>query len=272
MKDELKNQLLDKLAGELSENEAAAFENELKQSAEDWEDYQFFQQAWEDLGGLTTEEPPSNLSAQFYARLEQEEEKIERQWTTRLKNIGQLLQREQRWVAQGALGFVLVVCGFLIGGQWNKKTIHLTQNTTINQISPEPVHQNNVQRVAYVSPATKIQQIRTINASSNQSIEEAVRQLTTIIQNERNTNVKLAALFQLNEQFGQQHDLRQFYVQQLRRESSPLVQAELLNMVMDQSKSRESLHTLENMLDDHRLNPMIEQKIKNDLPVLRASY
>ncbi len=273
MSDKFSNKMMDKLSGELSEKEASAFEQELKENEQQWKEFQFFSTVWEDMESIDLKSEPSpSCSDQFYTKLNQIQEKEEQSLFNKFNRFLTEFRSNRLWQIQTSLGLFLIAIGFILGGKWNKKTINYTHNTTIQQL---PTDEHEVEQASFVEDfvptSVKIQQINSIIETAA-SEDEAIRQLKSWVEGEKNTNVKLAALYQLSTNYAQNKSLRHFLVSQLECEQSPLVQVELLNLIMDNNKARESVHTMESMLNKRQLNPIVQEKIENDLPVLRASY
>lgn len=275
MNEKYSSRLMDKLAGELSEKEASKFEADLKQDSELWEEYQFFSKTWEELDSIAVPNASQNLSEQFYNQLQEIQEKESQSFKSRFKQFREKHLAKGQLLPNLTLGSLLIAIGVFLGGQWGKKTINnYTHNTTIQQITPEVDEASSLYgnlNVDYVPSSVKIQQIQAIPLTAV-SEEEAIRLLKEAVTNENNTNVKLAALSQLSENYSQNKTLKNFLVKQLDEEQSPLVQVELLNLMMENSKAKESVNKMETMLNQRKLNPIVQEKIKNDLPVLRASY
>ena len=89
MKDqEFSSSLMEKLAGNLSENEARKFEQDVASDDSLQEEYSFYAKAWEDLGDLN-ENPtvPNSLSANFYSQLSAiQEQKEKTSWHKKKSN------------------------------------------------------------------------------------------------------------------------------------------------------------------------------------------
>lgn len=268
-KEEFTLSLMDKLAGELSENEAKKFETEVAQDEELSNDFDFFSQAWEDLDRLDVSTKPSaSLSENFYARLHQEQWKKENSFQAKVKRLASQIYSSSPLARNLSFGLFLLAFGFILGGRFNTKTTHVKQ--TIVQQQPQ-----QIKEVVYIPSTEKLQQMNHFNASTAAQVEPTnttEKRLKDIVMYESNTNVRLAALSQLGNLFSNDESLKKFYIHQLEREHSPLIQVELLNLIIENSKTKESIQTMETFLSKQKLSPVVAEKIKKDLPVLRASY
>ncbi len=259
-------ELMDKLAGELSEKEAARFEEETMQDDHLAEDYQFFVNAWEQMDEFQVSQAPTSLSETFYNSLDQtiksEESSLKRIISEQLKH----LLTSSGWVKNLSLGMFLLALGFILGGKWNIKTINVNQTTvhTSDTNTTQASHSN------YIPTTQKIASIKSIPL--NFSEEEGYIRLKETFQTERNTNLKIAALREIEEHYSGAKDLKSFLSTQLEKEQSPLVQVEMVNLLMNNNQSKETIRTMESMLRRRQLNPVVEEKIRQDLPVLKASF
>lgn len=257
--EEFASSLMDKLAGDLSENEVNSFEAQLSQDKSMQDDYKFFSQAWRDLGELSIANPEPSLSDNFYERLKLQQLKEERRFPNRLKSlVNELIYTSSPLARNISFCLFLLAFGFILGGNFNTKKIEVNQNMAPTEIAPQQ----------YIPSTQKIQQV---NAIASQNSEQALGQLMNIVSEEQNTNVRLAALHQLG-QHSSNPALKKFYLQQLEIETSPLIQVELLNLYMENSKTKESINTMESLLAKSKLDPNVQEKIRKDLPVLRASF
>lgn len=264
MKDqEFSSSLMEKLAGNLSENEARQFEQDVASDDSLQEEYSFYAKAWEDLGDLN-ENPtvPNSLSANFYSQLAAIQEQKEKTVWARVLRLKEELLTASPLARNLSFGLFLLAFGFILGGKFTTKKIEVNHNV-------QQVPTANSQ-LSYALSTDKIQQINTIAASETVS-DETIDRLQSIIQTEEDTNVRLAALSQLSK-YSSEVSLKSFYLQQLEKEQSPLIQVELLNSIIENSRTKESINTMESMLAKRSLNPVVQEKIRKDLPVLRASY
>lgn len=265
MKDqEFSATLMDKLAGNLSENDARAFEETVRKDKTMEKNYQFFTQVWDDLGEIDEKhEVTDSLSQKFYTQLAEEQKKEENTFLARLLRFKEQISSVSPMSRNISFGLFLLAFGFILGGKFNTQKIEVNHRV-------EPATTNDNQNVSFVLSTDKIQQIHALGANT-QMKDETIAHLKSIIKTEENTNVRLAALNQLNKS-NQGDSFRQFYLQQLEKEQSPLIQVALLNSVIESSRTKETINTMETMLANRRLNPIVYEKIKKDLPVLRASY
>jgi len=267
MKKKFTIQLMDKLAGELSEKEASEFESEVSQDEHMAEEYEFFTETWQHMESFQVPAPNESLSEGFYTKLDQSIQREENALPNRLKGLSQAIFANSHLVRNLSLGLFLLAVGFILGGQLNKKTI--TVNQTMVQPNSDAIASNSF--AAYTPSTSRIQRVNQI-PQAVQDDDDAITELKNVLLNETNTNVKLAALRQIGQHYPNSKGLKQFLATQIEREHSPLVQVELLNLMIDNNQSKETIQTMESMLRRRHLNPVVQEKIKKDLPVLRASY
>lgn len=259
--EEFSCKLMDKLAGELSENDALHFTTSLSEDETLSDEFAFFEQAWEDMDSLPVEEPAESLSQNFYAQLEEFEQRKENSISAKLKRAKQIFVSSPI-LKNLSYGAFLLTFGFILGGKFNKKTI-------VNQTHIQ-AHVDPPQNSTYISTAEKLNRVKSLVPKKED--DSSLEILKGIVQQEKNTNVRLAALQQIGDNYVNNQSLKRFLVHQLEQETSPLIQVELLNLMIENSQTRESIQTMESILAKRNLNPFVQEKIKKDLPVLRASY
>lgn len=266
MSEKWSENLMDKLAGELSENDAARFEESTMQDDHLSDDYHFFADAWEQMEEFKIPEANPTLSQNFYDQLTHTIKKEENSLQNRSKNLFRQFVSNSSWVKNLSFGLFLLALGFILGGKWNKKTITVNQ-TTVHAPDSNPLQAS---QKSYVPTTQKIALIKSIPLTYGE--EEGYQKLKESFQTERNTNLKIAALREIDQHYSGAKDLKSFLAKQLESEQSPLVQVEMVNILINNNQSKETIRTMESMLRRNQLNPMVEEKLRQDLPVLKASF
>lgn len=244
--------VMDKLAGELSENQVDELQLEMAEDIDKQEEFAFLAQTWEDLANLDQKlEVPHSLDHQFYEALNQST-------NTNQSRIARLFHKYSSYVVVRSAAAIALLC--------------LAVLFVLQDARPAKAQATYTSTILSMPTSTsKIKAIQSLPVTM--TAEQATQELTSIIANDKNSNVRLAALYSLSKNYlPQNKSLRKFLKQQMQNETSPIVQVELLNMLIENHQSKESIRTLEQLLQNRSLNPLVQEKIQKDLPVLRASF
>ncbi|MBX2844707.1 MAG: hypothetical protein KTR13_00720 [Saprospiraceae bacterium] len=256
--------MMDKLSGQLTENDALAFNRKLQDNPAQKEDYEFFSKAWKDLDNLPAQSPSDNLRIGFYNQLDEVIKQADRKPV--LHRLWSKVSRPM-FLARASFAALLLAVGFILGGQFSgKKTINnYTAGTATEQ--QEGVRPG-IANIDFTPANVRIEEV--FQVKSSRTNNQAAEMLLATLSSDDNVNVRLVALEELRE-FASNTKVRQKLVRHIKKEASPLVQVELLNVIMESSKPKETINTMERLLDDKKLDPVIVEKIEKDLNVLRAS-
>jgi len=270
MSEKWSEDLMDKLAGELSEKEAARFEQTTKQDDQLAEEFQFISEAWTQMEEFKVPDAPTSLSENFYSQLDRTIKKEEKSPINVTTRIVKTFFSNGGWGKNLSLGLFLLAFGFILGGKWNRKIINVNQTTVHTATSNDLIQSSYDAKNTYIPTTQKIAYIKSIPLTYGE--DEGYQKLKETFQKEQNTNLKIASLREINEHYPNVRDLKPFLASQIEREQSPLVQVEMVNLIINNNRSKETIKTMESMLRKRQLNPVVEEKIRNDLPVLRASF
>jgi hypothetical protein len=216
------------LAGRLDADDTRAFEAEMMSDAELLMEVEELRTTWHDLGLLRGPEPSGGLRAGFYQRLH---------------DIQSGRRREARggflWWKPGLSGLVrqvtIVLALFCLGMYVGRVSVDFGHGANEQTLQLQAQVQNLRQTVAMSlldrqSPASRLQGV-SWSSQVEHPDQDLLSALSTTLQHDQNTNVRLAALDAL-ERFSNNPQVRQSLVNALGHQDSPLVQIALIDALV----------------------------------------
>jgi hypothetical protein len=229
MSSEQQRQLIPEyLAGRLAEDETRAFEAEMMNDAQLLMEVEELRATWQDLGLLPAAEPSGALRARFYQRLH---------------DIQSGRSREPRgaflWWKPGLSGLVrqvtVILALFCLGMYVGRVSVGFGRGQGDQASQLQAQVQSLRQTVALSlldrqSPASRLEGVSWSNQVEHPD-QDLLSALASTLQNDPNTNVRLAALDALEKSSGNA-TVRQSLVNALGRQDSPLVQIALIDALV----------------------------------------
>jgi hypothetical protein len=221
---------------------------------------------WSQLGILPEEQPGPNLRKNFYTILESYQEGIDSRplkkfmQSFNLKNIREKLwARRPGFAFQFALALVFLVTGIGIGhflptsAQKNPEIVHLRQeNRQVRQ-------QLAISLLNQTSPSERLKGL-TYSSNLENPDNEILETLLHTLNNDPNINVRLSAVDALYLFAG--HPLvREGLVQSLQKQTSPLVQVALIDLMV-QIREKQAVNSLKKLLQNKDLNPAVQRRAR----------
>jgi len=267
------NQLPDYLRGTVSEADAAAIERHLKTCKACKKEFTSLTQVWTELGRIPEEMPDPRVRERFYSELELRKSAREhrlvpgRGWTDRLKSLIERLWPKQPAVQFGiALVFLLVgyVIGFRIDGAGNGA------NGDVAQLRNEVVNMQRLVMLSLLKTESASERIRGANWSErfNRPDTEVTSALFETLNYDPVVNVRLAALEALLK-FYDQAEVKQGIISSLLRQSSPLVQLALIQVITTVHDA-EAIAALNQLLKNKDLNKTVREHVEKRLKEMES--
>ena len=250
-----RQQIPEYLAGRLNADETRAFEADMMSDAELLMEVEELRTTWQDLGSLPRPEPSGALRARFYQRLHDVQS-----GRTRVQQGGFL------WWKPGLSGLVrqvtVVLALFCLGMYVGRVSVGFGRGSNDQTAQLQAQVQNLRQTVALSllerqSPASRLQGV-TWSSQVERPDQDLLSALTSTLQNDANTNVRLAALDAL-EKFSSNPQVRQSLVSALGHQDSPLVQIALIDLFVEM-RTPEAKDPLRKIEQDPKLNPAVRQR------------
>jgi len=246
----------------LTEREAEAFGEELTHHPELKEDFEFFDTAWKKMDAFQIGDPSDELRTKFY-------DKLNKELTTDEKSVKKTLARvfehmiRPAFLIRSSFGLLLLAVGFILGGEFARPATNMNQAANQEDV----LGRSNLSD--YIPATSRLEEV--FSAAQKTGGDNTVNLLLQTLSSDPNINVRVVALEELNE-YAHDPKVRQQLVKLIKQETSPLVQMELVNTILDNSQTKEKIRTIEKLLATQKdMNPIIKQKMETDLPILRAS-
>ena len=222
---------------------------------------------WESLGRLPDETPDESVRARFYEMLKTYQQTDHRAiarpampgdgWLARLF--------PKRPIIQLALTLAAVACGVLLGYQFKHEH---TDGPELTQLHQEVIGMSRLLAMSLLQQQSASERLRGVSLSYQiaEPDAEITKVLLETLKYDPNVNVRLAALDALSRN-ANQSDTRRDLIQSLHRQSSPLVQMAMIDLIV-QMQDKASLDTLRRMIQDPELNKAVKKKIEQGIEQL----
>jgi hypothetical protein len=254
----------DYLLGSLNEAAKAEIETHLSSCATCREEVESSRAIWAKLGKLPAAQPSEAMRARFYAMLDAYQQGLQQaaQPAPRLRDVvnGWL---ERWWPKQPAFQFafavVLLIAGLFIGNRFN---------------APAPAHDSS-ELVTLRNELNSMRELMTLTLLRQESPSERLQGVSWVqnmdkpdkellsallhrLDYDPNINVRLAAVDALY-LFVNQPLVRQGLIQSLSRQTSPLVQIALIDLIV-QLREKQASAALKQLIMNEKINADVKQR------------
>jgi hypothetical protein len=228
---------------------------------------------WTALGSLPAgAEPGPGARANFNLMLEAYRHGMQRPATpTWLQEINSWLGRwwPQQPANQFALALALLVLGVALGILFHPGRVLYEVNPEIAELRDELAETRQLVALSLMQQPSASARLKGVNWSYQlpQAGNEVLTALLDTLMHDPNVNVRLATVDALR-QFGDQPVVRKGLVEAMARQESPMVQAALVNLVVDLRES-ESIDTLRQLSTDPNLDVAVRERALKGLEQLQ---
>ena len=265
----VKELFADYLVGCLDETARAEVDSHLNACASCREETRSLQAMWTKLALLPEEEPGPALDARFHAMLEayrqgmkQAECNVSKQVTLR-DWLARLWPREP--ALQFAVAVVLFAAGLLLGPslakhRQNRATDGGMNDRALAQLRDEVAGMKQLVTLSLLQQQSASDRLRGVEWSYRlaQPDEQVLSALLRALDSDPNVNVRLAAVDALH-QFGADDTMRKGLLRSLAEQRSPLVQFELINLMVE-LKEKRSVPVLKELSQRQDLDPTVRER------------
>ncbi|HEY9117142.1 MAG TPA: HEAT repeat domain-containing protein [Roseivirga sp.] len=206
-------------------------------------------------------EPSDRLSELFYQRLSEEKSKLNQtnQWQDIFSQISSLLFGSNK--GRLAFGFAVLMIG-LVAGRLFSGSIY---NTQIDRLSSEMADMKEMMMMAMLDGESVTERLKGVQMSNglvtkNQEVTDA---LFLTLNNDENTNVRLAALATLAE-YAKDPAIREGLIKSIANQESPLVQVALAELMVELQESQ-ALNEFENILNAETTPEDVKSALRQNL-------
>jgi anti-sigma factor RsiW len=238
--EKLESLLIDYIDGKLTDAEKSAIENELTQNKSSLQLYEQLKQVMNEIDRSPTLEPSSTMRLDFEKALQQEINGAKKQKQIFFQPV----------VLRIAAGFILVMAGVGIGYWINKNNV---QQQEIARLRHEMDSTKRMMMAMMTNTQSASQRMLGVAASYQlqNADDEIVTALLSTMNEDANTNVRLAALEALSKFHHQEH-VRKALIQSLAKQKDPLVQISLIRLMVEM-KEKSVIQELERITKDKEL-------------------
>lgn len=255
----------DLLQDGLTAAESARLREHLQACPACWREWQELNETWARLGLLAEEQPSPELRRGFYRRLEacrQEAAAGKRPWRERLR----LLRPDPLMIAPGlrlAAAALVVVVGFGSGlflgrsGRASAEKVEQLRNE-VGRLR----QQASLSLLEQSSASARLQGI-SLAARQQDPGDELIRKLLDILDNDASVNVRLQAVDALY-MFAGREEVRSALSASLARQTSPMVQVALIDLIVA-AKEKRAAAALRELLRNEAVVPEVRQRAQSGI-------
>ncbi len=255
--------LPDYLSGNADEKNLAAMQAHLAHCAHCRAELENAKSMWQRLERLPDEQPPEVLRGRFYAMLAAYEQGL--QQARPRPSLSEVIEAglERWWPKRPAWQFaVAILClglGLFAGRRWSSPAPRMNDFEAAHLRSEVRALQQMVALSLLQQPSPS-ERLRGVSWSNQmqQPDRQVLAALMQTLNYDPNINVRLAALEAL-QAFSEQDTVRQALVTSLPRQTSPLVQIRLINLIVELRTQRAN-EALRQILQDEQINQEVRQR------------
>jgi hypothetical protein len=265
------SQFPDYLTGDLDAKAVEAIQNHVTTCTNCRSELEELTGTWTQLGILPEEHPGANLRKNFYTMLESYRQGLESSPLRKffdffkIKNIGEKLW-PRRPIFQLAAVMVFLIMGFSIGyfmrHNNNQNTLEITRLHQENQSFRQ---QLTVSLLNQSSPSQRLKGLMWSRQLENPA-DETLDTLLDTLNHDPNVNVRLTAVDALY-LFSDHPKVKQGLVQSLQKQTSPLVQIALIDLLVEM-REKQAIKSLKQLLEKNKLNPEVKERAQLSLKLL----
>lgn len=262
------NQLPDYLGGRLSVPERSSIEQHLSVCKACLREYSALAETWTEFTRIPDEVPGPMLREKFYAELKRKKSASRHRHAPEQRGIERLNAFLARlWPKQPAIQFAIaVVCllvGYIVGFRIDGGGA--TGSGDVSQLKGEVQNMQRLVMLSLMKTESASDRIRGANWSERIKVpdQEVFSALFEALNYDPNVNVRLAALDALSK-FYDQLEVRQGLIASLLRQTSPLIQLTLIQ-VISTSRDPASIVALKELLKQKDLNKTVRQRVERRL-------
>jgi hypothetical protein len=265
----VKELFADYLVGCLDETAQAEVDSHLTACASCRGETRSLQAMWTKLALLPEVEPSPALDARFHALLEAYRQGMKQAERNAAKRVALRDWLARIWPREPALQFavavVLFAAGLLLGPSLTKSRENRPTDSGINdralaQLRDEVASMKQLVTLSLLQQRSASDRLRGVEWSYRlaQPDEQVLSALLRALDSDPNVNVRLAAVDALH-QFGTDETMRKGLLRSLAEQKSPLVQFELINLMVE-LKEKRSVPVLKELSQMQDLDPTVRER------------
>ena len=259
--DQLKSHIPDLLLDQLDKESKSEIEKHLSICQGCKAEFENLNTVWEKLGSISEQQPGADLRLRFETMLEAykqglQQAKLRKNWRE-VVNCWLEKWLPKKPIFQLATATMLLIIGVVIGSRLNLVKSH---NGEMAQLRSEV---QNMQRMVALSmlkqqsPSERLQGV-SLSYQLEQPNSEILTTLLNTLNYDPNVNVRLATIDALY-LFSDRPMIRQGLIESLARQESPLVQIEIIDLLVEIREKR-SIQALRQLIKDNHLNSDVRER------------
>jgi hypothetical protein len=225
------------------------------------------QNTYNKLGKLPDSEPSKQMRNSFYAMLEEEKKRQQKQ---KLPPFSPLLNQIQEWLTPQKMqrsGLIVII--FLIGMvAGNLFTPFQSYRIPLNQLSEEVSVMRTVIMLSLLDAQSPTDLLKSVNISTDISTaaERVISALLKTLNNDPNVNVRLASIEALL-RHADNPRAREGLVKAISKQNSPQIQVALADAMLA-LQEKDSINELRRLLKQNELDSSVRDKLQNTIAAL----
>ena len=259
--DQLKNYIPDLLLDELDDKIKSEIENHLSLCPACKAEVENLSTVWLKLGSIPEEQPATDLRLRFDTMLEAyqqglQQAKVRKNWREVVNGwLEKWLPRQP--IFQFATAIILLFIGVVIGSRLNFVKSHHGEMAQLRSEIQDMQRTVALSLLKQQSPSERLQGV-SLSYQLEQPNSEILTTLLNTLNYDSNVNVRLATIDALY-LFSDRPMIRQGLIESLARQESPLVQIEIINLLVEIREKR-SIQALRQLIEDNHLNTEVKER------------
>jgi len=258
--EEVRDQFTDYLIETLEEPKRSQVQQHLISCAACRAEAEGLKAIWTRLGSIPGEQPGPNMRARFEVMLEAYRHGLDNAPSSNWwRNANEWMARW--WPAQPVLQFglaaALLVAGVAVGRQYQQPA-PLQPDGEMVQLRSEVREMRNLVAISLMQQQSASERLKGVNYQIAQPNSDFLNTLLDTLMHDANVNVRLAAVDALRK-FGESQTVRQGILKAITRQESPLVQIELITLMVE-LQERAGVATLREISANQTLDEEVRKR------------
>lgn len=267
--EQVKELFPDFLVGDLEEDEMNMVSLHLAECETCRTEIEDLSAVWIKLGVLPEELPGEGLRSRFYSMLEKEKRDLNRKeerqsFRIKVQNMFANLWPKQP-ALQAAVSFLFLAVGLTIGLLLRSGAAPSTEIAQLRQEMQDMRQAWAVSLLEQESPSERLRGV-SVSARMEKPDEQLLNALFDTLNNDPNINVRLSAVDALY-LFHNNPEVKAGLIDSLSRQDSPLVQMELVDLLVS-FRERRAADALKTLIQDEKIDPAVKDRAEQGIQML----
>ncbi len=258
---EIQQLVVDYLSGNLATEARTKFEKHTAECESCRAELERLNAVWHAFAHVPEEAPSAEMSARFYAMLEAYKQGMQQSPSKRSLRARIAGILENWWPKKPAVQFALSLCllmsGVLIGGVSNMRILG---GGEMAKLRMEMTEMRQMFTISLLNQSSSSERLRGVSICSQIKKPSAtlLETLVSALDTDENVNVRLAAVDALY-LFSDLPDVRTALVRSMSRQTSPMVQVALIDLLVH-IKEQRALDALRELIINNNIHPIVKDR------------